>query len=228
MESGVRAPRGVASVRYHVNRGAVAGLDRGQIAVARHWLLLANGGLTAVLSAAVLAPALLALQQPQLAAPIYWSLHAVCHQWPFRAFFLFGAQATYTAEEVVALAGPEHVWTFMGTMDAGYKMPFCERNLGIIVGALAMGLLYSRLRRRLAPPRLPLYVALLVPIVLDGLTQLFAWRESTWEYRLATGLIAGVATVWLLYPYLEIRADRVLAAAASWIGRPLRESRSVH
>lgn len=217
-DGSARAPArgGQWSVRRQVNQVAIAGLDGGQIAMARHWLLLANGALLGVLALAVLGPSLLVLQQPHLAAPIYWAFHAVCHQWPFRAFFLFGPQATYSATEIAALAGPEHVWTFMGSLEAGYRMPFCERNLAIVGGALLMGLLYSRVRRRLAPPRVVFYGILLVPIALDGFTQLFGLRESTWEFRLATGLIAGAATVWLLYPYLEVYADRLLAAAADW------------
>jgi uncharacterized membrane protein len=81
-----------------------------------------------------------------------------------------------------------------------------------------MGLLYVRVRRRLAPPRLLFYVGLLLPIIFDGITQLPGWRESIWEYRLSTGAIAGAATVWLLFPYLELRADSWLAAATTWMG----------
>jgi uncharacterized membrane protein len=204
------APGAFRLMRLRANQMAMAGLDGSQVAMARHWLLLANGVLLGVLVLAVLGPSLLFLQQPHLAAPIYAVFHAVCHQWPFRAFFLYGLQPTYSAAEIATLVGPEQVWTFLGNAEAGYRMPFCERNLAIVSGALAMGLLYSRVRGRLAPPRLAFFAALLIPIVLDGATQMAALRESTWEFRLATGLIAGAATVWLLFPYLELHADRWL------------------
>jgi uncharacterized membrane protein len=49
-------------------------------------------------------------------------------------------------------------------------------------------------------------------MALDGLTQLAGWRESTWELRLATGLLFGVASGWLLYPRFEQSFRRSLAS----------------
>jgi uncharacterized membrane protein len=159
------------------------------------------------------------LGYPQLAHPIYWLYQAVCHQWPFRTFFLFGPQPTYASDQIAALVGPDELWTLVGTPELGFKMAFCERDLAIVAAGLLMGLMYTRVRGRLAPPTILFYLALLLPIMMDGFTQLVGLRESTWEYRLATGAIAGAATVWLVFPYLDLLASRWLAAV-SWPAVP--------
>ena len=40
-------------------------------------------------------------------------------------------------------------------------------------------------------------------LALDGFTQLFGWRESSWELRVATGLLFGLASAWLVLPRLD-------------------------
>jgi hypothetical protein len=40
-------------------------------------------------------------------------------------------------------------------------------------------------------------------MALDGFTQLFGWRESTWELRVSTGLLFGLASGWLVLPHLD-------------------------
>ena len=200
--------------RARFNRVVVGTLDSVQIKATRHWLAAINSALALALGLAILAPLLMAIGQPELARPIYWIYQAVCHQWPFRSFFLFGADSTYGAEQLAATVGTDHAWDFVGGPDLGYKMAFCERDFAIVAAGLLMGLLYTRLRRRLAPPHLALFFGLLLPIVFDGLTQLVGLRESTWEFRVATGALAGAAAVWLIFPYLQILAERWLAAAA--------------
>jgi predicted membrane protein DUF2085 len=46
------------------------------------------------------------------------------------------------------------------------------------------------------------FAVVVSPIALGGLTQLVGWRESTWELRIATGLLFGIASGWCLYPRL--------------------------
>jgi len=53
-----------------------------------------------------------------------------------------------------------------------------------------------------------------VPIAVDGITQAIGIRESTWEIRLVTGTLFGVATVWLAYPHLERFTAQVLTEAS--------------
>src|ERR1700682_2051648 len=40
-------------------------------------------------------------------------------------------------------------------------------------------------------------------MAIDGFTQLFGWRESTWELRVVTGLLFGLASGWLVLPRLD-------------------------
>jgi uncharacterized membrane protein len=47
----------------------------------------------------------------------------------------------------------------------------------------------------------------MVPMALDGGTQLFGWRESTWELRTLTGIIFGLGVCWFVLPYIEYGAS---------------------
>ena len=40
-------------------------------------------------------------------------------------------------------------------------------------------------------------------MVWDGTTQMFGWRESTWELRVMTGTLFGLSTVWFVLPLLQ-------------------------
>jgi uncharacterized membrane protein len=75
----------------------------------------------------------------------------------------------------------------------GVPMPICARCTAIYAGlalAIAAFVLLPRLTEHAA--RL-LLLAAVVPLGVDGLTQLVRLRESTNELRSATGLIAGIA-----------------------------------
>jgi uncharacterized membrane protein len=75
----------------------------------------------------------------------------------------------------------------------GVPMPICARCTAIYVGlalAVAAFALLPRLTERGA--RL-LLLAAVVPLGVDGLTQLVRLRESTNGLRSATGLVAGIA-----------------------------------
>ena len=71
------------------------------------------------------------------------------------------------------------------------QMSFCARDTGIFLG-LVMGFMYASRKRIVLT--LPLVIAALLPIGLDGTIQLLTDYESTNPKRLITGLIAGVAT----------------------------------
>jgi uncharacterized membrane protein len=95
----------------------------------------------------------------------------------------------------------------VGSTDLGWKMAICERDLAIYVGLLVVGGLYAR-RRELRPASFALYAVLVVPMALDGFTQLFGWRESTWQLRVTTGLLFGLASGWLVLPRLDLAFGR--------------------
>ena len=87
----------------------------------------------------------------------------------------------------------------------GVPMPICARCAGVYVGLLAgvltTALLFtsramSWLRERTIRP---FVLFAMVPMAIDGVTQLTGLRESTNPLRIATGLIAGFAFgLWIL------------------------------
>lgn len=182
------------------------------------WLAAANLLVAAFVGLPFLAPMLLAYGFVDQANRIYGAYRLVCHQWAFRSYFLFGAQATYPFGDLVQLVGVERVHRFLGSPELGYKVAFCQRDVAIYAAVLLAGLAYARLRGRARPLGLVAYGLLILPMALDGFTQLFGWRESTVELRTLTGLLFGLASAWLVYP-------RVDAALASM--RPAERSRDM-
>ena len=192
----------VSGPRAAIDRRVTGIADPVLTALGRHWLLGANALVLLFVVGPVVAPLLLAAGLDGAAAELYAFFKPLCHQWAFRSFFILGPQMTYS-REVLAGLGVDP-FTFVGNAALGWKMAFCERNLAIVVGLLAFGLLYAARWRaaRLRPASYLVYAVLIAPMALDGLTQLVGWRESTWELRVATGLLFGLASGWLLYPRL--------------------------
>jgi uncharacterized membrane protein len=95
----------------------------------------------------------------------------------------------------------------------GTPMPLCARCVGVYVGLILAILSFAivpYLRERVM--RTVAFVAVL-PLALDGLTQLTGLRESTNELRVATGLLAGAAFgLWVLSA-VERRNDDALTSA---------------
>ena len=80
----------------------------------------------------------------------------------------------------------------------------CDRCTGIYLGGFLGVALASLLARRLSFKwQLIVFLLSLLPMAVDGVTQLLLLRESTWPLRVITGSLVGVASVWLLYPHLE-------------------------
>jgi uncharacterized membrane protein len=82
-------------------------------------------------------------------------------------------------------------------------MAFCERDFAIYGSFFLGGIIFAVLRGRLKPLPWLVYAMLIMPMAVDGFTQLLLLRESTWELRVVTGMLFGFATVWLIYPYLD-------------------------
>lgn len=102
--------------------------------------------------------------------------------------------------------------SFKGDERMGYKTALCARDVAIY-GAMAVGGIgFLFVRRKLRPVPLLLYGLLgLGPIGLDGFSQLLGYppfefwppREAMPEFRVVTGALFGLMTVWLAFPYLE-------------------------
>jgi len=168
--------------------------------IGRYWLVALNAALALFVAGALAAPLLAQAGLRQAADSLYAAYHMTCHQWAFRSFFLFGQQAVYSQAELASLDAEPY--SFVGSQAQGWKMAFCERDLAIYLGLLLIGLLFAR-RRALRPLGFVPYGLLILPMAIDGFTQLFGWRESTWELRVLTGLLFGMASGWLVLPRLE-------------------------
>lgn len=150
----------------------------------RHWLALVNSAVFVFAFLPFIAPWLASLDSAaaqSFARFIYEAYSYTCHQLPYRSWFLFG-----------------------------HQMAYCERDAAIYPAAFVSGLAFAVARARYArPPRLGWrgYFILIAPMAVDGFTQLFGLRESTWLLRTITGSLFGAASVWLAYPYLQMAVE---------------------
>jgi uncharacterized membrane protein len=168
--------------------------------LAAHWLLGLNVVVGVFIAGALLAPVLALLGAQSAADALYEAYHLTCHQWAFRSFFLFGDQSVYSIGQLQQLGVDP--FGFVGHEDAGWKMAICERDFAIYASALVAGVAFA-FRRDTPPLGIKLYALLILPMALDGFSQLFGWRESTWQLRVLTGLLFGAASVWMLYPRFD-------------------------
>ncbi|HEX6605340.1 MAG TPA: DUF2085 domain-containing protein [Chloroflexia bacterium] len=197
--------------------GVFGAFERFGNGMTTHWLAVVNTAIGIFSTLPWLAPVFAALGWWFLADPIYTIYMFFCHQLPERAGNLFG-----------------------------YQVAYCYRNSAIYTTIFLGGLLFAAARRgafggRLAwmlrPIRWQVFVVLLVPIAVDGLTHMFGLREDNawfdtltggrfgdfsvgdsagtlnWWLRVISGAIFGFAVVRLVYP---------------WVLRAVEESRSVY
>ena len=183
--------------------------------IARHWLALFNTLVALYLLLPFLAPVLAKAGLTTPASLLYSAYSATCHQLPERSYFLFGERPLYSlsALESIGLDERQSFFqrrAFRGNEAAGYKVAVCQRDVAIYGSVVVAGLLFGLLRGRTLSISLKIYLILLVPMAIDGLSQLFGLRESSWWLRTVTGALFGGASVWLAYPYLEAAMREVV------------------
>jgi len=143
---------------------------------AEHWLALLNtAAFFSFFLPVVGAPAFYALEWRSAGDLIMLATSPLCHRMPSRSFYLFGEQ-----------------------------MAFCHRMAALHGFFFFFGMAYIPVRRRLKSLPTWLAIAYCLPLAVDGTTQLFGWRESTWELRVATGAFFALAAVWYMFPHLEL------------------------
>ena len=190
-------------------RDLVLFMDRQIYRLSKRWLAVFNLLVGIYVLLPILAPVLLASGAPQLGYLIHILYRPACHQLPERSFFLFGPQLTYTLDELWArgaISESDTILTrpkFLGSPEIGYKLALCERDIALYGGLFLSGLLFGLIRKRLEPLSLLGYGLCLLPLAIDGGTQLIMLRESNWILRVITGGLTGIASVWMLYPRLE-------------------------
>lgn len=155
-------------------RALVVLLDKLIAWLARHWLLLFNLVFGLYAGFPILAPLLMSWGRTRLASIIYFVYQFQCHQMPSRSYFI-----------------------------GRFQVGVCQRDLAIYGGACLAGIAFSLVRNRVRSLPIPVWLVLVAPLALDGVTQLLGLRTSTWQLRTISGFLASGATVWLVYPYLE-------------------------
>ncbi len=213
----------------------ISGGDRAMHWISRHYLAVVNLFMLLYFGLPILAPVLMKAGAQLPANVIYTIYKPLCHQFGFRSFFLFGEQAYYpleeagiggviTFEQATGFTGVRNpaglsrlqARQFIGNETVGYKMALCERDMAIYGAIFLFGIVYSLTNRRIKPLHWILWILIgMVPIGLDGFSQLFSqmewswlasilpYRESTPFLRVLTGGLFGLATAWFAYPYME-------------------------
>jgi len=168
--------------------------DRAIYWLTAHWLLMVQCFLCAFIGMAFLSPVLTVHGHPRLGGAIFRAYGLVCHQRPERSFFVFGEQVA-----------------------------FCQRDVGTYGGLLIGGLLFAVSGRQLRLSNLRIYLVLFVlPLAIDGLTQLVGLRSSNWLLRLATGCWLGIGTGLLAYPIVNDAMAEVREELEGRLGPGLR------
>jgi uncharacterized membrane protein len=155
-------------------RHFVMGVDRLVGHFSRHWLLFIAFISGLYAGLPLLAPILLAAGLSTPANVIYTVYRLLCHQLPSRSSFIFGQQICY-----------------------------CDRCMAIYSTLFVAVLAFALVRQRLKPLPWQIYLALVVPMAVDGITQMVGLRYSNFELRVVTGVLFGLGSAWLALPYLE-------------------------
>jgi uncharacterized membrane protein/glutaredoxin len=236
LQSALASPQTANETASNVSRGQAIFLNRFLFAISRHWLALFNLLVLLYVGIPFLAPLFMKAGLEGPARLIYSIYSPLCHQLPYRSWFLFGEQAAYplaaagvggeTFQDISSIAPYDlsTVRLLIGDAQIGYKVALCERDVAIYGAILLGGLLFALVRHRLKPiPVWMWFVVGILPIALDGGSQLlsalpffnFPIRESTPILRTITGTLFGLANVGLAYPYVEeaMQDTRTLVAS---------------
>lgn len=195
-------------------------IDRFGFGLQRHWLAVVVGVLLVYGLLPFGAPILKKAGLDGLSQVIYQPYKLMCHTYGFRSFFLFGEQAVYSRPEfeqatgidTSSLTGMLESRDFQGNDAVGYKVALCQRDVAIYLAIALNGIIYAFVRGRRRPlPWLVFLLIALVPIGLDGFSQLLSqppfnlvpYRESNWFLRVATGALFGFGVAWVIFPLMD-------------------------
>jgi uncharacterized membrane protein len=229
-------------------------LNKSMLFISRHWLAIANFVVLLFVGLPFAAPALMkaGIETP---ARLIYGIYSppLCHQLAYRSWFLFGDQVAYpldgvysdpdslSFEDVTGLSRDDlqEASQFIGNDQIGYKVAFCERDVGIYAGILLGGLIFALSGKRIKS--IPLWLWFIVgvlPMAIDGGSQLlgavapfnlpdFLYRESSPLLRSLTGGLFGLMNVWLAYPLMEETfAETRIALSSKLATRAVEEAQS--
>ncbi len=160
--------------RQAIDKTVISLIDGLAESVWHHWLLLFNVVNGLIFAGTFIVPLLNKLGQTGMAGTLFRYYRILCVQNPSHSYFIFG-----------------------------YQMAMDQRMTAIFGAIFVSGIVFSLVGKDVRPLSWRLYVLFLVPIAVDGFTQLFGWRESNWQLRTITGVLFGVANVWLAVPQLQ-------------------------
>lgn len=154
-------------------------------ALLEYWALLITVVLGVIVLAAVSVPFLSYFGLDSISKPIFYALHAICAQIPSHSFYILG-----------------------------HQLGMCARNFSVYSSMFMGALVFVLSKKRL--PGIPWWVWLLMilPMAMDGLTQMVGWRESTWELRVLTGTLFGLGNMWFALPFIQKTLDETVATPA--------------
>lgn len=223
-------------------RRRLLSLNKSMLFISRHWLAIANFVILLFVGLPFAAPALMkaGIEGP---ARLIYGIYSppLCHQLAYRSWFIFGDQAAYpldgvssnedalTFEDVSGLTRDDlqEASEFIGNDRIGYKVAFCERDVGIYAGILLGGLVFAFSGKRIKSIPIWLWFVLgVLPMAIDGGTQLLGavapfnlpdlfYRESSPFLRSLTGGLFGLMNVWLAYPLMEETFEETRIALSS-------------
>jgi uncharacterized membrane protein len=139
-----------------------------------HWATMITWVLGVLVFAALSVPFLSYFGLDAISKQIFFALHMVCAQIPSHSFYIFG-----------------------------HQLGMCERNFSIYASMFIGSLIFVLSKKRI--PGIPwwLWILMILPMAIDGTTQMFGLRESTLELRVLTGTLFGLANVWFALPLIQ-------------------------
>ena len=142
--------------------------------VLEYWAHMITTILGVLVLLALSVPVLTYLGLNNIAKPIFYSLHLICAQIPSHSFYILG-----------------------------HQLGMCARNMAIYGSMFAGGLIFILSKKRLRGIPWWFWLLLILPMAYDGITQMLGLRESTWELRVITGTLFGLANMWFVLPFIQ-------------------------
>jgi len=154
------------------------------------------------------APLLASSGNAGASSAIYGFFSPFCHQQAERSLCVIQDASGGQSIGDCVIPGPTTILNRYASTDGrgtAYELGVCSRDVAIYMAMLLGGLAYPFVQKKIdednTPPIWILALAL-IPIAIDGGTQLIGLRESTNTLRLITGAIAGFAVPFYAIPLL--------------------------
>lgn len=121
-----------------------------------------------------LAPVFMALNLSGAGNVIYFVYSFFCHQLPERSLFFFGEKTMYTLAEIQttwqSTVDPLVLRRFIGTDAMGWKVAWSDRMISFYGSIWLFAILWWPLRGKLRPASWIIFLFLLLPMIVDGIT----------------------------------------------------------